>query len=82
GYILDPHGAVGFKALADYLSDTGDRGIFLETAHPVKFDSVESILGREIQKPDSVLQLENKAKASTEIAADYGEFKDFLLTRI
>ncbi|MGH9818548.1 MAG: threonine synthase, partial [Pyrinomonadaceae bacterium] len=46
GYVLDPHGAVGYRALADYLqSHPGERGIFLETAHPIKFDSVTDILG-------------------------------------
>ena len=44
-YILDPHGAVGYRALADYLEKhPNDRGIFLETAHPVKFDSVNEII--------------------------------------
>ena len=46
GYTLDPHGAVGYRALADHLEKHPDsHGIFLETAHPVKFDSVGEIIG-------------------------------------
>lgn len=82
-YALDPHGAVAYKALADYLSShSTDRGIFLETAHPVKFDSVERILGTRIPKPDSVAELEGRPKKSTEIEADYDALKEILLSRI
>ena len=47
GYLLDPHGAVGFRALQEMLKP-GEKGIFLETAHPAKFkDTVEVITGQE-----------------------------------
>jgi len=37
-YILDPHGAVGYLSLQRYLNDNpNEKGIFLETAHPVMF---------------------------------------------
>ena len=39
GYVLDPHGAVG-KLCLDYFLNEGELGIFLETAHPKKFESV------------------------------------------
>jgi threonine synthase len=82
-YVLDPHGAVAYKALADYLtSNPTDRGIFLETAHPVKFDSVWKILGTEIPKPPAVAKLEEKTKTSIEIDADYDALKEILLSRI
>ena len=43
GYLLDPHGAVAFRALTEYLKP-GETGIFLETAHPAKFkETVEGI---------------------------------------
>lgn len=35
-YVLDPHGATAFRALKDDLRP-GERGFFLETAHPSKF---------------------------------------------
>jgi threonine synthase len=36
GYVLDPHGACGYRALKDGLHD-GETGLFCETAHPAKF---------------------------------------------
>ena len=80
-YILDPHGAVGYVALAKYLQEhKGDKGFFLETAHPVKFpDAVESIIGNKIEVPKSVNYLLNKEKLSINISADYQQLKDYLL---
>jgi threonine synthase len=65
-YLLDPHGAVGYHALEEYLQQhPGDRGMIVETAHPVKFyDVVEPIIGETIAIPEVVkqqLQLEKKA---------------------
>jgi threonine synthase len=38
GYQADPHGAVAYRVLENYLTSHPDhKGIFLETAHPVKF---------------------------------------------
>ena len=83
GYTLDPHGAVGYKALADHLTDRpGQKGIVLETAHPVKFDSVSEILGVSVETPPSVLDLLNKEKDAMEIEADHETVKDVILSRI
>ena len=83
GYVLDPHGAVGFKAFEDHLSGNSDRrGIFLETAHPVKFDSVEEILGTFGDVPESVRELEGKAKMSIEVPAEYEAVKEIVLGRV
>ena len=83
GYTLDPHGAVGYKALADHLTDRpGQKGIVLETAHPVKFDSVGEILGVSVETPPSVLDLLNKEKDAMEIEADHETVKDVILSRI
>jgi threonine synthase len=65
-YLLDPHGAVGYHALEKYLQQhPDDKGIVVETAHPVKFfDVVEPIIGEGITIPEIVkeqLQLEKKA---------------------
>jgi threonine synthase len=65
-YLLDPHGAVGYNALEKYLEQhPGDKGLIVETAHPVKFfDVVEPIIGETITIPEIVreqLQLEKKA---------------------
>ena len=81
-YLPDPHGAVGWLALNRYLADhPGAKGIFLETAHPVKFyDTVEPIIGQQIPLPPSVAALLGKQKQSKKIAARYSELKDFLLS--
>lgn len=83
GYVLDPHGAVGYRALADHLAANEEqKGIFLETAHPVKFDSVNEILGTSGDVPPSVTELFGKEKTSIEIAADYDSVKEVILSRI
>jgi threonine synthase len=82
-YILDPHGAVGFYALEQYLNNNLDKkGFFLETAHPVKFDSVEEIIGTYGEMPKSVKDLFEKKKNSTEIEANYEDLKEILLEKI
>lgn len=82
-YVLDPHGAVGFRALADYLvKNPEEKGFFLETAHPVKFDSVEEIVGTFGEIPESVKELSEKPKQSIEMKAEYGDLKDLLLSKV
>ena len=82
GYILDPHGAVGFYALRKYLGNhSNKKGIFLETAHPVKFDSVEKILGTPGKIPSAVKSLFKKKKFKTEIEANYEDLKEILLKK-
>lgn len=83
GYILDPHGAVGYRALAEHLeTDPKSRGLFLETAHPVKFDSVREIIGTFGATPPSVEELYSKQKVSTEIDNDYEGLREVLLSKI
>ncbi len=83
GYVLDPHGAVGFYALEKHLEkNPAKSGYFLETAHPVKFDSVERILGTHGETPESVKELFSKSKQSIEIEANYWELKEILLSKI
>lgn len=80
-YMLDPHGAVGFAALERYIGEhPGERGIFLETAHPVKFPSiVEEATGVDIPLPESIVLLGNRPRKCTTIKAQYPVVKDFLL---
>jgi threonine synthase len=82
-YLPDPHGAVGLLSLERYLSQhPGDKGIFLETAHPVKFyDAVEAETGQRIPLPDSVSHLLGKEKQSIKIAAEFSQLKNYLLSR-
>ena len=82
-YVLDPHGAVGFYALESYLRKNPDKsGFFLETAHPIKFDSVEKIVGTYGETPESVKLLFSRPKHSIEITADYGDLREILLEKI
>ena len=82
-YMLDPHGAVGYLSLQKYLFDhLSDKGIFLETAHPVKFpEAVEKATGHFISVPDSLLPIMKKDKRSILITAEYASLKDFLLNK-
>lgn len=82
GYLADPHGAVGFTALSRYLQQhPGQRGIVLETAHPVKFfDVVEPITGQPVPLPESVqvrMGLEKKAQLMN---PDYTALREYLLS--
>jgi len=83
GYILDPHGAVGYRALADHL-DQNERhkGFFLETAHPVKFDSVNDIIGTQGSMPTSVESLFSREKKSIEMEVNYEDLKCLVLSKI
>lgn len=80
GYTLDPHGAVGFLALENYLQKHPElKGIFLETAHPVKFyDVVEPVLHQTIALPEAVKEIIDLPKKSSLIDASYQQLKDFL----
>ena len=80
-YLPDPHGAVGFLALEQYLEKhPGDKGIFLETAHPVKFyDAVEAETGRKVPLPDSVSHLLGKEKHTIKISPEFSQLKDYLM---
>ena len=82
GYLLDPHGAVGYLALENYLqAHPEDKGMVLETAHPVKFyDVVEPIIGQAVPIPASVQQQLLLEKKSTKITADVELLKSFLLS--
>ncbi len=81
-YLLDPHGAVGYLALEQYLkSHPLQKGIVLETAHPVKFfDVVEPVIGEKVPVPASIQQQLTAEKKSTSIDADAELLKTFLLS--
>ena len=80
-YLLDPHGAVGYFALQHYLTQhESQKGIFLETAHPVKFPStVTQATGKTIELPDDLNQLMQAEKQSILIEPEYAILKDYLL---
>lgn len=80
-YLLDPHGAVGWVALENYLKEfPGKKGIILETAHPVKFyDVVEPIINRPVPIPAAIGGQMQLQKKSIKIDADGRLLKSFLL---
>ena len=78
-YILDPHGACGYKALKEGLKD-GETGIFLETAHPAKFkEKVDDILKIDIEIPSRLAEFMKGKKQSIEMKNSFADFKEFLL---
>lgn len=81
GYLPDPHGAVAYLALQQYLEQNAQqKGIFLETAHPVKFyDVVEPIIGEAVPIPPAIESILHLQKKSTLMDAKYEELKEFLL---
>lgn len=80
GYIADPHGAVGYLGLKKYQKEHPESyGIFLETAHPVKFlDVVEATIGEKLNIPDQIKKVMGKEKKSIKIST-YDSLKSFLL---
>lgn len=79
-YISDPHGAVGYLGLKKFMKNNKQtQGIFLETAHPVKFlEVVEPIIKQTIEFPYQILEVIDKKKNAT-IIESYDELKKFLL---
>jgi len=81
-YLLDPHGAIGYGALKKYQQQhPGSAGIFLETAHPVKFyDVVEPVIQQKVQAPPEVNDLLKLKKQSIKMEPSYERLRDFLLS--
>jgi len=79
GYVCDPHGACGYRALKEGLQ-AGEVGVFLETAHPAKFkDTVDRILGADIEIPAKLQAFMKGKKQSVPMTKDFADFKQFLL---
>lgn len=79
GYLLDPHGACGYRALVEELKDD-ETGVFLETAHPAKFlDTVERIIGDKVEIPAKLQEFMKGEKKSLPISKDFISFKEYLM---
>ncbi len=80
GYVSDPHGAVGYLGLKTYQEKHPEtHGIFLETAHPVKFlDVVKDTLDISVDIPSQIKKVMGKTKHSHKIEG-YEELKSFLM---
>lgn len=80
-YLLDPHGAVGYRALCENLK-AGETGVFLETAHPAKFkETVEGIIGEPVGIPQKLQEFMKGKKQSIELPKDFAAFKAYLMTK-
>jgi threonine synthase len=80
GYILDPHGAVAYLGLSEYLKNNNEQGIFLETAHPAKFyDTVQKEVSGKLEIPQRLEKSLKKEKKSIQIGNSLNELKDILL---
>jgi len=79
-YIAEPHGAVGYLGLKKEMAKQPNSvGVFLETAHPIKFlDTVEPLLNLKLPIPKQIEGVLGKEKVSTRIKS-YEEFKSFLI---
>ncbi len=79
GYVLDPHGACGYRALKEGLRE-GETGVFLETAHPAKFkEKVDSILHTDIDIPERLAAFMKGRKQSVPMSRAFDDFKAFLM---
>jgi len=80
GYLLDPHGAVGYRALQEGLA-ADEIGVFLETAHPAKFlETVENIIGERVEIPQKLQEFMKGEKKSLLLTKDFESFKAYLMT--
>ena len=78
-YILDPHGACGYQALADGLKE-GEIGVFCETAHPAKFkEKVDEILGIDVEIPERLANFMKGQKQSVPMSKEFADFKQYLM---
>ncbi|MDD4553798.1 MAG: threonine synthase [Bacteroidales bacterium] len=85
GVLLEPHGAVGWAGLHEYLDHV--RGISkdqlcvsIETAHPAKFPGeIQKLLELEPAVPPSLEGLDHKPEFYSNLGLDYREFKAYLL---
>ena len=81
GYVLDPHGACGYRALKEQLKP-GEVGVFCETAHPAKFkEKVDQILGIDIEIPERLAAFMKGEKQSIQMSKEFSDFKAYLMKR-
>jgi len=85
-YTIDPHGAVGYLALRNFLIETGIKNVncaILETAHPAKFSEiVDGVLSEKTVMPKRLTECLTKEKVSVKTKKDYALFKEALIQTI
>jgi len=79
-YLLDPHGATGYGSIKEYCEGENINGIFLETAHPGKFNTtVEEVIKREVILPQKLQEFAKREIHAQTMVNSYDIFKQFLL---
>ncbi len=80
-YLLDPHGAIGYRALKSRLEHCpSETGFFIETAHPAKFtETVESIIDEDVALPPNLARFASGIKQTVELAGNFDALKSFLM---
>ncbi|WP_422107291.1 threonine synthase [Winogradskyella sp.] len=79
-YIADPHGAIGYLALRDYLKTNKAQGVFLETAHPIKFLPVmPKAIAEKMPIPSQIEAILPLEKQSI-LISNYEQLKQHLLS--
>jgi threonine synthase len=80
GVVIDTHTADGLKVAREHLR-AGEPMIVLETALPVKFAAtIEEALGRRLDMPAALADLESRPKRFTVLKVDVGAVKAFVET--
>ena len=85
GVLLEPHGAVGWRGLEDYLDKSryGGLCVSLETAHPAKFPAeITELLGIEPELPPSMRELDARIGEPVLLPADNDLFRTYLWERL
>ncbi len=79
-YVLDPHGAIGYLGLKTFMEKNSSmHGIFLETAHPGKFNEVvEETLNAKIELPERLMDFMTGRKKSIKLSSHFADFKELL----
>ncbi len=79
-YLMDPHGAIGYLGLEQYLQKDDSIGVFLETAHPAKFkEVVEESVNDTFELPDRLQEFMSREKKSVQMNAGFEFLKGFLM---
>jgi threonine synthase len=79
-YLLDPHGACAYRALEELLQ-SGQTGVFFETAHPAKFlETVEAITGNKMEIPARLQEFMKGEKNCLSLPKDFAVFKQYMFT--
>ena len=82
GYVVEPHGAIAYLALKEYMKDHDCQGIILETAHPAKFhDVVEPVIGQKVAIPERLQEYLSRKKDALLLKPDFEALKEYLLKR-